>query len=165
MTNASYPLLRLNAWHVRCAWLAAALLSGPCALAQAQVQSQAPAPALQSPPASPAQSASARAAVPLAQSYLPKPSETLDQVIAKILPGSPLKIELLRLALIEQNPQAFKPGKFPTLRKGVPLAVPDHDALLRKHLGAKAPEPEVAQGPAGFTPSTSAERRHWVQFP
>ncbi len=157
MTNALHPLLHCNAWHVRCTLLAAALLSGTYAQAQTQ--------ALQSPPASPAQNTPAPAAVPLAQSYLPKSPETLDQVIAKTLPGSPLKIELLRLAFIERNPQAFKPGKSLTLRKGVPLAVPDHDALLRKHLGAKAPEPELAQGPAGFTSSTSAERRHWVQFP
>jgi len=115
-------------------------------------------------PASPAPAVAASAAT-ATQSYLPKPSETLDQVIAKTMAGSPLKTELLRLAFIEQNPQAFKPGKSPALRKGVALAVPDHEALLRRYLGVKAPEPERVPPQAGFTPSTSEERRHWVQFP
>jgi Tfp pilus assembly protein FimV len=139
--------------RMACNWLwVAGLLSG--AYAQAA----------QNPPASPAPIA-ATSAAPAAQSYLPKPSETLDQVIGKTMPGSPLKIELLRLAFVELNPQAFQPGKSPKLRKGVPLSVPDHEALLRRYLGVKAPEPDMAQPPTGFTPSTSEERRRWVQFP
>ena len=100
-----------------------------------------------------------------ARSYLPKPSETLDQVIAHTLPGSPLKIELLRQAFMAQNPQAITPGKAPKLRKGVPLLVPDHDELLRMHLGSRAAPVEAAPPNARFSPSTSEERKRWVQFP
>jgi hypothetical protein len=155
MKTATHIAYRFNACRRGCAWLlVAGLLPGTYALALAT----------QTPPPGPTPIAAASSA-PTAQSYLPKPSETLDQVIGKTMPGSPLKIELLRLAFMEQNPQAFKPGKSPKLRKGVPLAVPDHEALLRRYLGVKAPEPDMALPPTGFTPSTSQERRHWVQFP
>jgi Tfp pilus assembly protein FimV len=101
---------------------------------------------------------------PVLRSYLPKPSETLDQVIAKTLPGSPLKIELLRQAFVAQNPQAFAPGKVPKPRKGMLLLVPDHGELLRSYLGRREPVADTAPV-ARFTPSTSEERKRWVQFP
>ena len=100
-----------------------------------------------------------------ARSYLPKASETLDQVIARTLPDSPLKMELLRQAFMAQNPQAITPGKVPKLRKGVPLLVPDHEALLRMHLGSLAAPVEAPSPNARFSPSTSEERKRWVQFP
>lgn len=105
------------------------------------------------------------APAPMAGSYLPKTGETLDQVIARTLPQSPLKIELLRQAFVAQNPQAITPGKVPKLRKGMPLLVPDHDALLRMHLGSLVAPVEAAQSNARFSPSTSEERKRWVQFP
>ena len=118
-----------------------------------------------SPSAPPAEQTASAPHAAAAHSYLPKPSETLDQVIERTLTGSPLKIELLRQAFIAQNPQAFVPGNVPKLRKGVPLTVPDHDALLRTHLGAPAlPLADVTQA-ARPIPSTAEERKHWVQFP
>lgn len=112
--------------------------------------------------------AAAESTAPMAaglRSYQPKPRETLDQVIEHTLTGSPLKIELLRQAFVAQNPQAFMPGKVPKLRKGVTLSIPDHDELLRIHLGARvAPVADPLQ-PVRATPSTVEERKRWVQFP
>ncbi len=126
----------------------------------------APGHASQSTPEPAAPSATSPAPAPApARSYLPKTGETLDQVIARTLPDSPLKIELLRQAFIAQNPQAIAPGKVPKLRKGVPLLVPDHDALLRMHLGSLVAPAEAAPANARFSPSTSEERKRWVQFP
>ena len=99
------------------------------------------------------------------RSYQPKPKETLDQVSEHTLSGSPLKIDLLRQAFVAQNPQAFMPGKVPKLRKGVTLTVPDHDALLRLHLGARAAPVADPLQPVRSTPSTADERKRWVQFP
>jgi Tfp pilus assembly protein FimV len=99
------------------------------------------------------------------RSYRPKPSETLDQVIAHTLPGSPLKIELLRQAFVTLNPQAIAPGKVPKLRKGMVLVVPDHGELLRSYLGSRETAVDPAPPVARFTPSTSEERKRWVQFP
>ena len=112
-----------------------------------------------------AQAAPEAAQAAPARSYLPKAGETLDQVIARTLPGSPLKIELLRQAFVAQNPQAIMPGKTPKLRKGVPLLVPDHEALLRMHLGSLTAPVDAPPPNARFSPSTSEERKRWVQFP
>ena len=140
---------------------AALLLLGACWLAL-PAPSHAAQSAVQATSAAPAPG---EASAPPASSYLPKPGETLDKVIAHTLPDSPLKMELLRQAFMAQNPQAFTPGKVPKLRKGVPLRVPDHDALLRMHLGSLAPPVEASPANARFSPSTSEERRRWVQFP
>lgn len=135
-------------------WLLSALLLATSAVANAAQSSQSD-PVVAVPVA------------PVLRSFNPKPSQTLDQVIAQTMPGSPLKIELLRQAFIAQNPQAIQKGKTPKLRKGAVLLVPDHDELLRQYLGSKAPAVEAVQSPAppGFTPSTSEERRRWVHFP
>ncbi len=135
----------------------AVLLIGACWLAL-----PAPGHASQNTPEA---SASVVAPSAPARSYLPKPNETLDQVIAHTLTESPLKIELLRQAFIAQNPQAIIPGKVPKLRKGVPLMVPDHEALLRTHLGSLAAPVEAPPPNARYSPSTSEERKRWVQFP
>ncbi len=111
---------------------------------------------------SPATAATAPA--PL-RSYMPKAKETLDQVILHTLPESPLKIELLRQAFIDLNPDAIKPGKVPVLRKNTALVVPNHDVLLRQYLGSAAPPADTAPPVARFKPSTIEERRRWVQFP
>ena len=130
-------------------WLA--LLPAPVRAAQTTVEAAA---ASASPPPA-----------PMARSYLPKTGETLDQAIARTLPQSPLKLELLRQAFIAQNPQAIAPGKVPKLRKGVPLLVPDHDALLRMHLGSLVAPVDAPSPNARYSPSTSEERKRWVQFP
>ena len=125
-----------------------------------------PAPARAAQPGTEASAASTSpTAAPMARSYLPKAGETLDQVIARTLPQSPLKMELLRQAFVAQNPQAIAPGKVPKLRKGVPLLVPDHDALLLMHLGSLVAPVEAAPPNARYSPSTSEERKRWVQFP
>lgn len=125
-----------------------------------------PAPVRAAQPATVAATASASLTpAPMARSYLPKTDETLDQVIARTLPQSPLKIELLRQAFVAQNPQAIAPGRVPKLRKGVPLLVPDHDTLLRMHLGSLTAPVEAPTPNARFSPSTSEERKRWVQFP
>ena len=104
-------------------------------------------------------------AAPAGSSYKPKAGETLDQVIAKTMPSSPLSMGILRQAFIDQNPQAIVAGKVPKLRKGATLHVPDHDLLLRGLLASVTPvatPSEVAPRP---TQSTPEERKRWVQFP
>jgi len=112
-------------------------------------------------PAKPATSV----ATPAGSSYKPKTGETLDQVIAKTMPSSPLSMGILRQAFTDQNPQGIVAGKVPKLRKGATLLVPDHDVLLRGVLASVTPvaaPSEVAPRP---TQSTPEERKRWVQFP
>ena len=102
---------------------------------------------------------------PAGSSYKPKAGETLDQVIAKTMPSSPLSMGILRQAFIDQNPQAIVAGKVPKLRKGATLYVPDHDLLLRGLLASVTPvatPSEVAPRP---TQSTPEERKRWVKYP
>jgi Tfp pilus assembly protein FimV len=139
---------------------ASILLLAACLLAPAT-----PSHADQSASAGTSTPEATHAPVAMVRSYLPKPSETLDQVIAHTMPDSPLKIELLRQAFMAQNPQAILPAKVPKLRKGMLLLVPDHSELLRTYLGNRAAVVEATPPVARFTPSTGEERRRWVQFP
>jgi Tfp pilus assembly protein FimV len=102
---------------------------------------------------------------PAATTYQPKAGETLDQVIAKTMPSSPLSMGILRQAFIDQNPQAIIAGKVPKLRKGALLAVPDHALLLRGVLASVTPVAVVKEVASRPTPSTPEERKRWVQFP
>ena len=95
---------------------------------------------------------------------------------------SPLKIELLRTAFIQQNPQAFTKTPPRTLMAGSILTIPDHDSLVAMYLkSGKSTLPKNAQGsaPGSNTSSGSTlgaggyattdlnmnERKNWVRFP
>ena len=114
--------------------------------------------------AAPAKSAASTEA-PAGPSYKPKAGETLDQVIAKTMPSSPLSIGILRQAFIDQNPQAIVAGKAPKLRKGATLNVPDHDLLLRGVLASVTPVAAPSESTPRPTQSTPDERKRWVTFP
>ena len=93
--------------------------------------------------------------------------ETLDRVIQKTMPGSPLKIEILRNAFLELNPQAFVTGKVARLKAGAVLQVPDHVQLLRATI---MPVLGVTDVPSAATEVqatniNAGERRGWVRFP
>lgn len=93
-------------------------------------------------------------AAPTAQTYRVKPGDTLDKVIRQTLVDSPLKVELLRKAYVQQNPQAFVKTSPPILKSGVVLAVPNHDDLLRQYL---RPRDGVTSDPN--------DRHNWVRYP
>lgn len=101
-----------------------------------------------------------------AASYTPKPKETLDQVIEKTMPGSPLKMDLLRQAFFQHNPQAFVAGSHSKFKKGVSLKIPEHNQLLKGALQARE---KTADAPAEQLSDTSSgnrdERRQWVRYP
>jgi len=108
--------------------------------------------------------------------------DTLDKVIRATMADSPLKIELLRTAFIQQNPQAFTKTPPRTLMAGSILTIPDHDSLVAMYLkSGKSAPPKNAQGsaPGSNTSSGSTlgaggyattdlnmnERKNWVRFP
>ena len=107
----------------------------------------------------------ALAATPAARTYQVQTGDTLDKVIRKTMPDSPLKFEILRNAFVQQNPQAFTKAPPRALMAGVVLNVPNHDDLLRRHLGSRIAPVEVAPAPPRVVPSTIEERKRWVQFP
>lgn len=94
--------------------------------------------------------------------YTPKSSDTLDKIIALTLKDSPLRIEILRQAFINQNPKAFNGGKTLKITKGLVLSVPDHDQLLLDTVGDKVQAIATIRHEA----STNAEeRKRWVRYP
>jgi|GEM_PF-1174989 len=105
------------------------------------------------------------------RSYTPKSGESLDQVIAKTMADSPLKIELLRQAFINLNPNAFEPVKgktpAPRLRKGVSLTVPDSQQLLQALQAVVAPKVELAATgqDAKSDLDVAIQRKRWIHFP
>lgn len=99
------------------------------------------------------------------RSYTVLRGETLDRVIQKNLSGSPLKIELLRKAFLELNPQAFVNGNVARLQAGAVLQVPDHTQLLRATLMPLLEGAEAAAVAADGRPVSASERRSWVRFP
>jgi len=144
------PTLFPQRWHASLA----------CLMALGAVTSATGAASEAVPAASPPSVAS-----PAATTYRPKAGETLDQVIAKTMPSSPLSMSILRQAFIDQNPQAIIAGKVPKLRKGALLTVPDHALLLRGVLASVTPVAVVKDAAPRTAPSTPEERKRWVQFP
>jgi Tfp pilus assembly protein FimV len=99
-------------------------------------------------------------------SYTVKPGDTLDKVIRQQMSGSPLRTDILRDALISQNPGAFAKGSPKMLMAGAVLQLPDQEALMRKHLSASSAA--AATPVAADTASaerTVATRRNWVRYP
>jgi hypothetical protein len=91
--------------------------------------------------------------------------DTLDRVIQKTLPGSPLKIDILRKAFVDLNPQAFAAGSMTRPRTGAVLQVPDHSQLLRASILPVLEGAEAAAVSGEGKSASASERRSWVRFP
>ncbi len=89
------------------------------------------------------------------QTYSVRTGDTLDQVIQRTIGTSPLKVEILRQAFMEQNPKAFTKTSPRYLMAGAVLTVPNHEDLLRQHMSDNKP---VGNG-------LIDERRNWVRYP
>jgi pilus assembly protein FimV len=88
--------------------------------------------------------------------------ESLDKVIQKTMADSPLRIELLRNAFIELNPQAFPGGQASRMRTTDELKVPDAVQLLR---AVAMPLMETEDTARAAAPASAEQQRRWVRFP
>jgi Tfp pilus assembly protein FimV len=95
------------------------------------------------------------------QTYTVKRGETLDKIIQKTMADSPLRIELLRKAFIQLNPQAFPGGQASRMRADQLLQVPDALQLLR---AVAMPQLEITET-SRAAPVSAQEQRRWVRFP
>ena len=146
-----------------------ALLLGAGAAAQAAMPLPIPAPAAAEPAPAAAPKATAWSATaaeqPVAastQTYTVLRGESLDKIIQKTMADSPLRVELLRKAFIQLNPQAFPGGQVSRLRADQQLQVPDALQLLR---AVAMPLLEVPEAPRVAAPVSAQEQRRWVRFP
>ncbi len=127
---------------------------------------QAPRPAMFPPNLAPKAAAPAApvqpAVVASGRTYKVLRGESLDKVIQKTMADSPLRIELLRNAFIELNPQAFPGGQASRMRATEPLNVPDSVQLLR---AVATPLLETEDASRAAAPASAEQQRRWVRFP
>jgi len=64
--------------------------------------------------------------------YTTKAGDTVDKVLQKFYGNTPLRTEVLRDALVQNNPKAFAKGNTKKLIAGVTLALPDPVELAKK---------------------------------
>lgn len=94
--------------------------------------------------------------------YQVVPGDTLDRVIRKTMPDSPLRVEILRNAFIQQNPQAFTKAPPRALLSGAVLNIPNHDDLIRSYM---VPGNSGKHRGGGYSTADMNDRKHWVRFP
>jgi hypothetical protein len=148
-------------------------------------------PAATEMPAEPAKNLSG---TPEMGTYMVKAGDTLDRVIQKFYASTPLRPEVLRDALVQNNPQAFVKGNPKSLLAGANLALPDPAELVKKLMPtlladgqsaspsafaatASAPSPApvapanappqggAAAHQSGHNPSPDVNKRNWVRYP
>ena len=110
----------------------------------------------------------AMAANPVPRIYQVMPGDTLDKVIRKTMPDSPLRADILRNAFVQQNPQAFTKSPPRALMAGAVLNVPNHDDLLRSYMvPGHAPGNSGMHRGGGYSTAdmNMNERKNWVRFP
>ncbi len=88
--------------------------------------------------------------------YRVRRGETLDMVIRKVAPNSPLQRNLLRQAFVRANPHAFRRNNPNWMYAGAVLKVPDTDDLRRVIF---------KDVPGRLKKNISDEKAGWVRFP
>jgi len=88
--------------------------------------------------------------------YQVRRGETLDMVIRKVAPNSPLQRSLLRQAFVKVNPHAFRRNNPNWMYAGAVLKVPDIDDLRRVIF---------KDSPGSLKKNVSDEKAGWVRFP
>jgi len=124
--------------------------------------------------------------------YKVKAGDTVERIIQKFYASTPLRTEVLRQALVQNNPQAFVKGNPKSLLAGASLMLPEPAELVKKLMptlvadnqSASNPGPATAQAmpvsaspahaapqggaaahQAGHNPGSDINKRHWVRFP
>ena len=122
-------------------------------------------PAFAADPSPAGGSAAAQAAAsPGAVKYTVREGDTLDKIIRLHMGNSPLRIELLRDAVVKQNPHAFVKGSTKVLLAHAVITLPNHNELLQKQLGSAMPVAEPTP-PAASTSMAEDRRKTWVRYP
>lgn len=103
-------------------------------------------------------------------SYTPALGETLERIVAKTMPESPLSVQVLSQAFIWLNPQAFGHAKPQHTLSTATLKVPNHNQLLQLVLARNPTDAALARAaepaPSKTTPSArpAEKRENWVRY-
>ena len=114
--------------------------------------------------------------------YTPLAGESLDRIIAKTMPNSEVKQELVAEAFKALNPEQFNKGQSSVTKSTVALKVPNQNQLanlIESQLGKKQPQnllsgaapvaPVAPIAPAApvapLAPKINPKTESWVRFP
>ena len=123
-------------------------------------------PAFAADPTPAGGNAAAQAATsPGAVKYTVREGDTLDKIIRLHMGNSPLRIEILRDAVVKQNPHAFVKGSTKVLLANAVITVPNHTELLQMQLGSALPKAEAAPPATTSTSMVDDRRKTWVRYP
>ena len=103
--------------------------------------------------------------------YTPALGESLERIVAKTMPESPLSVQVLSQAFVLLNPQAFGSGKLQRTQSTATLKVPNHNQLLQLVLArhpaeaalARAPDAVAVKAPT-VAPRPTEKRENWVRY-
>jgi Tfp pilus assembly protein FimV len=93
------------------------------------------------------------------KTYRVRPGDSLDRIIQRTMPNSPLKIEYLRDAVVRANPGVFAHAGGYRIHSGQVLQLPDLGQILRATM-----EPFL-QSPESKAQTDEQIRRRWVHYP
>lgn len=101
-------------------------------------------------------SAGATPAVQTSGTYRVRRGETLDRVIRRLAPNSPLQRNVLRAAFVRANPHAFRRNNPNWMYAGAVLQIPDVEHLRQVIF---------KETPGDLKKDISDEKADWVRFP
>jgi len=103
-------------------------------------------------------------------SYTPALGESLERIVAKTMPESPLSAQVLSQAFVLLNPQAFGSSKPQRTHSTATLKVPNHNQLMQLVLArnpaelAPARATEAPPTKVAATPRPTEKRENWVRY-
>ena len=104
-------------------------------------------------------------------SYTPALGESLERIVAKTMPESPLSAQVLSQAFVLLNPQAFSSSKPQRTQSTAALKVPNPNQLLQLVLARHSAEPALARAPEPLAAKAATaalrpaeKRENWVRY-
>jgi len=99
--------------------------------------------------------------------YTPFAGESLERIIAKTMPNSEIKQEMVAEAFRALNPQQFSKDQSSVTKSNLPLNVPNQNQLanlIENQLSQKKPQ-NMLTGTTTFVPKINPKTESWVRFP
>lgn len=100
-------------------------------------------------------------------SVVVKKGDTLSRIVARNLDALPFKQEIVRTAVIQKNPAAFKDGKPESMIEGAVIQFPTMEDFRRMipALGAIGASGASGSAEGGYADGEPDVKRSWVRFP
>ena len=95
-------------------------------------------------------------------SYKVKAGDTVERIIQKFYASSPLRIDVLREALVQNNPKSFVKANPKSLLAGTTLSLPDQTELIKKLVPSLATPEVPAPVPAPVQPASAVSQANVV---